>query len=130
MGLDPGKVAFKLLEIAHAQMGGIGPGILKDHKGWDPVIPHDMRTSKLPPVGADGKAECWRCKARLAFEQLDIANEAYVCGPCSMRAAQAAAASSVAQVDVETVKIGRGNMWVLPLAFAIAIGICVAVYFA
>ncbi len=87
-----------------------------------------MRTSKLPPVGADGKAECWRCMSRFPFEQLDIANEAYVCRPCAMRAAQTLAAADAARVDVDTVKIGRGKWWVVPLAFAGAIGICVAVY--
>ena len=35
-----------------------------------------------------------------------------------------------AQINVETVKIGRGPIWIVPLAFAIAIGVCVAVYFA
>lgn len=111
-------------------MGGIGPAILKDHKGWDPVVPHDLHLSKLPPVADDGTAECWRCKSRVAFQQLDIVDEAYVCRPCSARATHAAAAASAAQVDVDTVKIGRGKWWVVPLAFAGAFGICCAVYFA
>lgn len=110
-------------------MGGMA-GMLEDHKGWDPVVPHDLHSSKLPPLAADGTGECWRCKQRFAFAELDIANEAYACRPCSLRAAGAVAAATAAQVDVETVKIGRGPLWIVPLAFAGAIGICVAVYFA
>jgi hypothetical protein len=122
------KVGHRILDALVDQLPG--GALLRDHKGWDPIVPHDLHSSKLPPIAADGTGECWRCLQRVPFAELDIANEAYVCRPCAMRANQASASASAAQVNVDTVKIGRGPIWIVPLAFAIAIGVCVAVYFA
>ena len=131
MGIEIEKVGVGLIK-AFGDTVGLGgmAGILEDHKGWDPVVPHDLHTSKLPPVGEDGNVECWRCTSRLPFNDVDIVNEAYVCRPCGARATQLAAETAAAQVDVDTVKIGRGRWWILPLAFAGALAVCVAVYFA
>lgn len=109
-------------------MGGLAGAVLTDHKGWDPVVPDDLHLAKLPPVADDGTAECWQCRARLPFAQLDIAGQAYSCRPCALRTSQVAAAQQAASIDVDNVKVGRGRWWILPLCFAGAIGICVALY--
>jgi hypothetical protein len=80
-------------------------------------------------VRVDGTAECWQCKARLPFSQLDIAGNAYACRPCMLRTAQANASFDAAQVDVESVKIGRGRWWISVLIAAAVIGVIVAIFF-
>jgi hypothetical protein len=118
-----GRVATRIV------FGRLGESILTDPKGWDPVIPADMYTSKLPPVAADGTAECWRCKTRMPFAELDIANEAYCCKPCGFKAAQMNALMTT-PADLENHKIGRswtGTLIVLGVV-VMAIGLCVVLY--
>jgi hypothetical protein len=108
-----GKVALKAFKIAGRAMGaGALTGVFDEHKGRDVVIPPDLHLAKLPPVAADGTAECWMCKQRMPFAQLEIAGDAYACGPCMVRTAQARAAQDA--VDVDNVKIGRGRWWLMP----------------
>ncbi len=112
-----------------AVFGGLGVAVLTDPKGWDPVVPADMLTSKLPPVAEDGTAECTRCMTRMPFAQLDIANEAYCCKPCGFKAAQVHAMMT-APSDLENHKIGRswtGTLVALAVV-AVAIGLCVMLY--
>jgi hypothetical protein len=89
------------------------------------VVPPDLHLAKLPPVAADGTAECWMCRQRMPFAQLDITGDTYACRPCAMRAAQVAAAQS--PVDVETVVIGRGRWWLMPTIFVVVGVIAIAV---
>jgi hypothetical protein len=92
--------------VIGAAFGGIGVAVLTDPKGWDPVVPADMHTSKLPPVAEDGTAECTRCRTRMPFAQLDIANESYCCKPCGFKVAQQSALLNTPK-DLENHKIGR-----------------------
>jgi hypothetical protein len=115
--------------ITRAVFGGLGSAVLTDPKGWDPVVPADMLTSKLPPVAADGTAECTRCRTRMPFAQLDIANEAYCCRPCGFKAAQQSALLTT-PVDLENHKIGRswtGTLIGLAVV-AMAIGLVIVLY--
>jgi hypothetical protein len=108
-----GKVALKAFKIAGRAMGaGALTGVFDEHKGRDVVIPPDLHLAKLPPVAADGTAECWMCKQRMPFGQLEIAGDVYACGPCMLRQAQALAQQQA--VDVDNVKIGRGRWWLMP----------------
>ena len=86
-------------------------------------MPADLHLAKLPPVAADGTAECWRCRTRIAFAQLDIAGDAYVCRPCQMRTAQVEAPA----VDLDNVKLGSGTRWWLIALAGIALVGSVAV---
>ena len=107
------KVALKAFKAVGRAMGaGALTGVFDEHKGRDVVVPPDLHLAKLPPVAADGTAECWMCKQRMQFAQLDIAGDAYACRPCLMRQAQMAAAEQA--VDVDNVKIGRGRWWLMP----------------
>lgn len=130
-----GKVAKTALNVAAKavgfdhNVGGIVGMMLTDQKGWDPVVPEDLHANPLPPVAADGTAECWQCKARLPFSQLDIAGNAYACRPCMLRTAQANASVDAASVDVDNVKIGRGRWWISVLIAAAVIGLIVAIFF-
>ena len=124
---DAGATAARI--VTRAVFGGLGEAILTDHSGWEPVVPADMHTSKLPPVADDGTAECTRCKTRLPFAQLDIANESYCCKPCGFKAAQVHAMMNTPS-DLENLKIGRS--WTGPLLglalFAVAIAVPVIIY--
>lgn len=115
--------------VTRVVFGGIGEVLLHDQKGWDPVVPADMRTSKLPPVADDGTAECSRCLSRMPFAQLDIANETYCCKPCGFKVAQLYAMAN-APADLENHKIGRswtGTLVALAVVAA-AIGVCIVLY--
>src|SRR5262245_19314074 len=109
------KVAKTALNVAakavgfDSNVGGLLGHVLTDHKGWDPVVPADLHANPLPPVADDGTAECWQCKTRLPFAQLDITGNTYSCRPCMLRTAQANAALDAQSVDVDHVKIGRGR---------------------
>jgi hypothetical protein len=114
-------IAKVTLEAAGRLVGIEGGGGLTrllsepSSSGRDVVVPHDLHLAKLPPLAEDGTAECWRCKQRLPFAQLDIAGQAYQCRPCMLRANQVA----TGHVDVD-VKIGRGRWWLLPSIFVTA----------
>lgn len=106
------KVALKAFKLAGDAMGaGALTSVFDEHKGRDVVVPPDLHLAKLPPVAADGTAECWRCRQRLPFAKLEITGDTYACGPCVLRAAQVAAAH--APVDTDVV-IGRGRWWLVP----------------
>jgi hypothetical protein len=112
-----GDIAKKVFKRVGRSMGaGALTSVFDDHKGRDVIVPYDLHLAKLPPVAADGTAECWRCHQRLPFAQLDIAGEAYVCRGCALKAAQQAA--QLEPIDVDHVKIGRGRWWILPLCIA------------
>jgi hypothetical protein len=115
--------------VTHAVLGGLGEAVLFDQKGWDPVVPADMHTSKLPPVAEDGTAQCTRCMTRMPFAQLDIANESYCCKPCGFKAAQVQAMLTTPS-DLENHKIGRSwtGTIVALVVVAFAIGCCVVLY--
>lgn len=114
------KVALKAFKVVGRAMGaGALTGVFDEHKGRDVVVPADLHLAKLPPVAADGTAECWMCKQRLLFQQLDITGDSYACRPCLMRQAQSAASQQ--SVDVDNVKIGRGRWWLMP-AIVLAAG--------
>lgn len=120
------KVALKAFKLAGDAMGaGALTSVFDEHKGMDVVVPPDLHLAKLPPVAADGTAECWMCRQRLPFAQLDITGDTYACRPCVMRSAQVAAAQS--PVDVETVVIGRGRWWLMPTIFVVIGVIAIAV---
>jgi len=114
-------VAKATLEVAGRMVGlegGRGLVRLLDEprsRGWDPVVPADLHSNPLPAVADDGTAECWQCKARLPFDQLDIARNSYSCRPCMLRTAKLLASHDAEAVDVEQVKIGRGRWWFWPL---------------
>ncbi|MBA3454439.1 MAG: hypothetical protein H0T42_15215 [Deltaproteobacteria bacterium] len=116
--------------VTRAVFGGLGEAVLHDQKGWDPIVPADMHTSKLPPVAEDGTAQCTRCLTRMPFAQLDIANESYCCKPCGFKAAQVHAMMT-APSDLENHKIGRswtGTLIGLSVVAA-ALGIVILLYF-
>jgi hypothetical protein len=119
--------------VAKAALEELSGGLLKDQKGWDPVVPPDMHSSKLPPVAADGTAECIQCHARRPFGEMTIANEMYFCPPCTALNTRVAAQQAAAGVDVENIKIGRGvGAFFLRMGLAlgaIALGIVVFVVF-
>ena len=124
---DAATTAARL--VTRVVFGSLGETILTDHSGWEPVIPADMHTSKLPPVADDGTAECTRCKARMPFAQLDIANESYCCKPCGFKAAQVHAMMT-SPTDLANHKIGRnwtGTVIGLAVVTA-ALGILVMLY--
>ncbi|HEX5063867.1 MAG TPA: hypothetical protein VFV99_31020 [Kofleriaceae bacterium] len=130
-----GKVARVAVEVAGRAVGIRGAGnvmrLLEEpqSRGWDPVVPADLHANPLPPVAEDGTAECWQCKTRLPFAQLDIAGNAYSCRPCMLRTAQANASHDAAAIDVDTVKIGRGRWWLWPLGALALTGLIVAIFF-
>lgn len=108
----------------------MGVTLLQDPKGWDPVVPADLHSSKLPPVAEDGTAECIQCKTRHPFQTLTIANDMYFCAGCQAINTRRQALDAAAGVDVDNVKVGRnwtGTLVGLGVALG-AIGICVAVY--
>lgn len=128
-----GKVAKVAVDVV-GEMVGIGNAgsvlrLLEEPKsrGWDPVVPADLHANPLPPVAEDGTAECWQCKTRLPFSQLDIAGNAYSCCPCMLRTAQRNAAADVAHIDVDHVKIGHGRWWLWPLLVTTLLAVTIAV---
>ena len=137
--MDNDKVARGVAKVAvelAGRMVGIqgGSSVLRlldepGSRGWDPVVPADLHANPLPPVAADGTAECWQCKTRLPFAQLDIAGNAYSCRPCMLRTAQLSAAHDAAAVDVDNVKIGHGRWWIWPLIAAALLGVVVVIFF-
>jgi hypothetical protein len=84
---------------------------LPESEGRDVVVPPDLHLAKLPPVAADGTAECSRCKQQFPFARLHIAGDAYACGGCLLRQAQVAAAQ---QGDLANIKLARGRWWLVP----------------
>ena len=120
------KVALKAFKVVGRAMGaGALTGVFDEHKGRDVIVPSDLHLAKLPPVAADGTAECWMCQQRFLFQDLDLANGAYVCRTCNCRA-QVFNAPQLANLNVDEVKIGRGRWWLLPSIVAV-VG-AVAVY--
>ena len=77
-------------------------------------------------VADDGTAECTRCKTRMPFAQLDIADQFYCCKPCGVRAAQMSALMTTPS-DLENHKIGRSwtgtliGLAVVAMAFGLVI---------
>lgn len=102
-------VATVAANIALAAVGapiGVAFGAGNGKGTWDPVVPADLHLAKLPPVAADGTVECWMCKSRVMFANANIADQAYVCTPCSSaRAREQARASLPANAD--DIKLGR-----------------------
>jgi hypothetical protein len=117
------------------QDGPFGGMLLSDDHGtWDPVRPADLEKNPLPPVAADGTAECFQCKQRFPLAQLEITPaggtiNAYACKPCLLRAAQA----NTPAMDVENMSLrsrSLGRTIAVIGAIAVAIGIGVAIYLA
>jgi len=130
MSEDGWRAARIAARVVAGPIGSMGVNLLQDPKGWDPVIPADMHTSKLPPVAADGTAECIQCHTRHAFTTLTIANEMYFCAGCNAINSRQQALEAAAGVDVDNVKIGRswtGTLVGVGVALA-AVGVCVAIY--
>ncbi|MEO8549953.1 MAG: hypothetical protein ABI678_08260 [Kofleriaceae bacterium] len=120
------KVALKAFKLAGDAMGaGALTSVFDEHKGRDVIVPDDLHLAKLPPVAADGTAECWMCRERLPFAQLDITGDTYSCRPCVMRAAQVAASQT--PIDVDNVKIGHGRWWLIPLVVVAILAVAVFV---
>jgi hypothetical protein len=105
-----------------------------DHGTWDPVRPADLDKNPLPPVAADGTAECFQCKQRFPFEKLEIAPaggavNAYACKPCLLRTAQA----NTPAIDVENMSLksnSAGRTMLVIGLIVVAIGIGVAIVMA
>lgn len=105
-----------------------------DHGTWDPVRPADLDKNPLPPVAADGTAECFQCKQRFPLAKLDVASaggaiNAYSCHPCLLRTAQA----NTPAIDVENMSLrsrSLGRTIAVIGASVVAIGIGVAIYLA
>jgi Zn finger protein HypA/HybF involved in hydrogenase expression len=113
------KVALKAFKTVGRAMGaGALTSVFDEHKGRDVVVPADLHLAKLPPVAADGTAECWLCQQRFRFAELDITGDVYACRACLLRQAQVAASQ---QADVGNVKIGRGRWWLMP-SIVLAVG--------
>lgn len=124
------SVARKVARDVAGPLGTMGVTLLQDPKGWDPVVPADMHTSKLPPVAEDGTAECIQCKARHPFSTLTIANEMYFCAGCQAINTRRQALDAASRVDVDNVKIGRswtGTLVGIGVALG-ALGVCIALY--
>jgi hypothetical protein len=124
------RVARVAAKAVAGPMGSLGVGLLQDPKGWDPVVPADLHSSKLPPVAADGTAECIQCKTRHLFGELTIANEMFFCRGCTAINTRRQAQADAIGVDVDNVKIGRswtGTIVGLGVAL-VALGVCVAIY--
>ncbi|MFN0248822.1 MAG: hypothetical protein ACKV2T_18175 [Kofleriaceae bacterium] len=121
-----GSVAKRALE----ELSG---GLIKEQKGWDPVVPPDLHVSRLPPVAADGTCVCIQCSQRRPYAEMTIASEMYFCPPCFALRTRVQAQEAAAGVDVENIKIGRGvGAFFLRLGLAlgaIALGIVVFVVF-
>lgn len=110
-------------------MGSMGVNILRDPKGWDPVVPADLHSSRLPPVAEDGTCECIQCKARHPFTAMTIVHEMYFCPACEGLNARRQAEAAAIGVDVDNVKIGRnwtGTIVGAAVGLA-ALGVCVAI---
>jgi hypothetical protein len=119
--------------VAKRAIEELSGGLIREQKGWDPVVPADLHSSKLPPVAADGTAECIQCRKRRPFGEMTIASEAYFCPPCQALSSRVRAQEAAAGVDVDNVKIGRGvGAFFVRLGLtlgAIALGIVVLVVF-
>lgn len=74
-----------------------------------------------PPVASDGTAACELCSSCFPLAALTITAHGYACDPCSTRTALAVNAP----VDVETVKVGRGRSWLMPLIIAVGAAITI-----
>lgn len=94
---------------------GLVTAIFGENKTWAPVIPADMHTSKLPAVAADGTVECWQCQSRVLFANANIANQAYVCGRCTILTAR----HSAEPVD-ESMSL-KSNAWIWKVLAAVAV---------
>jgi hypothetical protein len=130
MSEDGWRAARIAARVVAGPIGGLGVTLLQDPKGWDPVVPADLHSSRLPPVAEDGTAECIQCKTRHRYETLTIANEMYFCAGCHAMNTRWQAQQAAQGVDVDNVKVGRnwtGTLVGLGVALG-AIGICVAVY--
>ena len=88
-----------------------------DHGTWDPVVPPDLHLAKLPPVAEDGTVECRQCRSRLPFDRVLIADQSYVCNPCSLANARSAAA------PVDDVTLGGPNLLVVALGVLVLAGL-------
>jgi hypothetical protein len=103
-------------QVASGAGGVVGLGaILRDEKGWDPVVPPDLESARLPPVAADGTVECWGCGHRFAFADVGIVDQGYACRTCTAGHALAIARAS-APADVDGVSLRSKSAWLLPLA--------------
>jgi hypothetical protein len=127
---DGWRVARVAARSVAGSFGDLGINLLQDPKGWDPVVPADLHSSKLPPVAEDGTAECIQCKTRHPFSTLTIANEMYFCAGCTAINTRRQAQEAASGVDVDNVKIGRswtGTLVGLGVALG-ALGVCLAIY--
>src|SRR5688572_21643919 len=79
---------------------------LPDRDTWDPVVPPDLHLAKLPPVAEDGTVECWACRKRVQFSDANIANQSYICSPCTSARAREEARTS-AYANAENIKLAR-----------------------
>lgn len=97
-----------------------GSVLLEDPKGWAPAVPADI--AEPPPVSVDGSAACSTCNRHLPLDRLSITAHGYRCDACATREAL----GSEPAVDVETVKIGRGRWWIMPIVVVIGSAITIA----
>jgi hypothetical protein len=93
---------------ANIALGAVGLRIRggNENGSWDPVVPPDLHLAKLPPVAEDGTVACGLCRSRVLFANANIANQAYVCTPCTAARAREEARTS-AYANAENVKLAR-----------------------
>jgi hypothetical protein len=91
-----------------------GASLLDDHNTWAPEVPRDLL--KRTPVADDGTAKCDLCSKSFPIAALDVTYRGYMCGACTVTAAQR---DNPAPVNPDNVKVGRGRWWIMPIVIVV-----------